>query len=77
MRRYPLLILLSLLCFMVLTTSASPQSFKRTRAQAFRGDAQAQYQLGVMYAEGRVVKQNYTQAKVVKAKQGGNTIRVM
>ena len=75
MRRYPLAILLFLLCFIVLTTSAFPQSFKKTRAEAVRGDSRAQYELGVMYAEGRGVKQNYAQAKVwwEKAAAKGHT----
>jgi TPR repeat protein len=63
MRRYPLAILLFLLCFIVLTTSAFPKSFKKTRTEDIREDSRGQYEFGVMYLEGKGVKQDYTQAQ--------------
>ena len=47
------------LCFAL---SAHAQDFEGTRRAALRGDAQAQFSLGVMYHEGRVVAQSDVQA---------------
>src|SRR4030042_247202 len=63
MRKYPFAILFFLLCFIVLTTNAFPQSFNKIKAKAAKGDVRAQYELGVMYAEGKGVPQDFDKAK--------------
>jgi len=53
-------IFLSLFCFVNL--SCSENDFQKTTRLAKSGDAEAQYNLGVMYFEGQDVPQNYTEA---------------
>jgi uncharacterized protein len=69
MRGFFLLIVLSLFiggCFPILqkteTMPNAEESVEQIRAKAEQGDAAAQFNLGVMYYEGRSVQQDYNQA---------------
>ena len=50
------------LLFICFALSAHAQDFEGTRRAALQGDAQAQFSLGVMYHEGRVVAQSDARA---------------
>ncbi len=61
-KRFPILSLVIFLVF--LTSIAFAQDFLEIKEKAARGDAQAQYHLGLMYAKGEGVKQDFSQAKL-------------
>ena len=59
------------ICFAVMVQA---QDFDEVKRKAEKGDVEAQYDLGVMYAEGQGVAQNYAEAMkwVKKAAKKGN-----
>ena len=52
-----------LFCMLVSLVFASDSSFDEVLAKAKQGDAEAQFNLGVMYANGHGVRQDYKKAK--------------
>ena len=56
-------IAVSLLLVVLFCSSAYAASFKETQKKALKGDADAQYELGEMYHDGKGVKQSYTEGK--------------
>ena len=56
-----------LMCFVLLCAGASTQDidygdYKNIRADAAKGDPNAQYNMGVLYERGQIVKQDYKEA---------------
>jgi TPR repeat protein len=70
----PLLALALLWLWVALVASAAAESLQETRAKAKKGDAVAQWSLGMRYAKGDGVRKNWGQARVwmEKAAAQGN-----
>lgn len=57
-----LLVLCGLLFTTAMALAGDKEAFETAKVSAFHGDAEAQYQLGLMYATGRGVRQDLSQA---------------